>query len=49
MMLDIRGQSKRAEQSLLEGAKTASWRMSLYLAVFERSAFRCTVLVVEHH
>lgn len=29
MMLDIRGQSKWAEQSLLEGAKTASWQMSL--------------------
>src|SRR5260370_25280105 len=37
-----------SEQSLLEGAKTASWRMSR-LVVFAQSAPLCTVLRVEHH
>ena len=43
MLLDFRGQSKETEQSLLEGAKTASWRMSLSLAVFVQSALLFSV------
>ena len=43
MLLDIRRQSIKTEQTLLEGAKTASWRMSLSLAVFEQSALLFSV------
>ena len=38
-----------SEQSLLEGATTARWRMSRSLAVVEQSAFLCMVLPVKHH
>jgi hypothetical protein len=46
MLLDLCGQSKEAEQSLFEGAKTASWRTSLpwpFLSKVPCSSLYCPV------